>query len=139
MPCRYDPTPAEIEAGRQRQAEATQEAKQKVERRVTASKKQVEELEAANNALSVRVDYLQDLIWRIDHSITVDGKYPDDVENEIVAVLTAQAEHRQADLDRIVRALAAAETIDYERLSKALMASPDVPLEPQLGFDPDSI
>lgn len=143
MPCRVDPTPQEIEASRiareKRLTEPLEKEVEKTTRRVSAAQKEINNLTDANNALSVRVDYLQDLIWRMDNSLTVEGQYSDDVEEEIVAVLERQTQHRQADIDRLVRTLSAAKTIDYAKLSKVLAADITKPLEPQLGFDPDEI
>lgn len=139
MPCRVDPTPEEIAQAAKRRAEAAaapaKKEAEKANRRLTASSKQIEALETANNALSVRVDYLQDLVWRMDKADTT-AAY-NKLKPEINAVLEAQEKHRQADLDRLVRVLSASEPIDYEKLRKVLAADTSKPLEPQLGFNPD--
>lgn len=150
MPCRVDPTPEEIEASRKaresRQTAERQQTEAKAQRRISAAEKaaqkateamqtKVDELTDANNALSVRVDYLQDLIWRMENH---DEREPFPTA-EVHAVLDRQIEHRKADLDRLIRTLTDAEDIDYDRLRKVLDADPYLPLESQLGFDPDSI
>lgn len=147
MPCRVDPTPQEIEASRKaretRQTAERQQTEAKAQRRITAAEKaaqkateamqkQVDELTDANNALSVRVDYLQDLIWKMHEGAPTES-------GEVEAVLERQVEHRKADLDRLIRTLTDTEDIDYDRLRNVLDADPTRPLEPQLGFDPDSI
>jgi len=146
MPCTYDPTPAEIAAAEKARAEREKAPLRKqveqADRRLTASQKEINELKAANNALSVRVDYLQDLIWRIrwnEENILANDAEFYDVEDDIDAVLALQTAHRQSDLDRLVRTLASEKTIDYDRLNKVLAADPSRPLQEQLGFDPDSI
>lgn len=142
MPCRYDPTPDELfkaaQARAERDAAPAKKEAEKATRRVTAAQKEINALTDANNALSVRVDYLQDLIFRMDDAVAEDGMY-DILGFEIAAVLQAQEEHRQSDLDRLVRTISAQKTIDYDKLTKVLQADTSQPLEPQLGFDPDSI
>jgi hypothetical protein len=53
------------------------------------------------------------------------------------AIEKRQVEHRIEDLKRLARV--AIDKWDMELLQKVVGASPNFPLEPQLGFDPDSM
>jgi hypothetical protein len=46
-----------------------------------------------------------------------------------------QIEHRKEDLKRLKKTFMKSK--DAERLGKVMLADPKLPLEPQLGFDPD--
>lgn len=83
--------------------------------------------------MSVDIDYLRDLIYRMFWS----GGSWDYLSEEIEAVLDKQTKHRQDDLDRLTVVFAKDVKTHRERLMKVLFADPTEPLEPQLGFNPD--
>ena len=56
--------------------------------------------------------------------------------DELAAITRDQIAHRRADLDRLLKVFGA--TANRAMLTTVLAADPALPLEPQLGFDPDS-
>jgi len=65
---------------------------------------------------------------------------------ELRMVKRNQTAHRKEDLDRLEKTLREAITKGatdsgnvYEMLGRVVVADPSQPLEPQLGFDPDSL
>jgi hypothetical protein len=56
-------------------------------------------------------------------------------KNILDMVLADQIEHRKEDLKRLKKTFMKSK--DAERLGKVMLANPKLPLEPQLGFDPD--
>lgn len=141
MPCRYDPTPEEIERSfrnaQDREAEKTAKAEEKVTKAMTKAQKDAQTI----NVLSVQLDYTRDLLWRVMEATSdyVETNYPD-LNAEVQKVLKTQEKHRQDDLDRLVKTLGKNPTKkNKDLLLKVLSADITKPLEPQLGFDPDSI
>lgn len=117
MPCYYEPTPTEI-----RKSE---------DRRVAAIKKPLEKdiakLQNINNVLSVKLDRLhEDIIKYFEGWL--------DVPNFVKQVREDQIKHRQDDLDRL---LASGTIKDPDTIRRVALADPNLPLEPQLGFNPD--
>lgn len=136
MPCRVDPTPEELEASRKKREEDAKAARSlpKTQQELNALKTQV-------NWLSVQLDYTRDLLWRVwNTSVDTLGVWPADIAAEVTEVLEKQEDHRQADLDRLITTLGKNPTQKNKALlKKVLEADPSKPLEPQLGFDPDSL
>lgn len=124
-----EPTPAELARGR--------------ESDLVAVKAELDRLTAEN-------DRLRELVLRL-----VDGEPV--TKQELEWVRREQAAHRKEDLVRLDRALRdiiatnkdgwvdmpsgrrMALSSAYERLGRVVAADASKPLEPQLGFDPDSI
>lgn len=136
MPCRVDPTPQEIEASRKQREDNAVKA-----RRVTKAESEVQRLETQINWLSVQLDYTRDLVYRIWNTKPDEwGIVPAELSREVTETLVIQEKHRQADLNRLITALGKNPTKKNKiLLKKVLEADPSKPLEPQLGFDPDSI
>lgn len=137
MPCRVDPTPGEIEAGIKRVKDNAAKAEKlpKVETALQKANAQI-------NYLSVQLDYTRDLVYRIWNTSPDEqlGFYPADLAQEVTETLKIQEKHRQADLDRLITTLGKNPTKKNKGLlKKVLEADPSTPLEPQLGFYPDSI
>lgn len=112
MPCTYIESESEIKARQEKRWEALVAAKDRV-----------------LTALTHDNDVLREQIIRL-----VDGGRLSD--DEILGIRNAQTAHRCEDLKRLRDACVMAD--DWERLRKVLNADPSKPLEPQLGFDPDS-
>lgn len=136
MPCRVDPTPQEIDAANKKREDNAAKA-----RRVTKAESEVQRLETQINWLSVQLDYTRDLVYRMWNTEPDEmGVYPADLAREVTETLVIQEKHRQADLNRLITALGKNPTQKNKSLlKKVLEADPSKPLEPQLGFDPDSI
>lgn len=136
MPCRVDPTPEEIEAGRERRARDAEAGRTlpKTQQKLNAAESQI-------NWLSVQLDYTRDLVYRMWNTSPDElGVYPTALAAEVEEVLKTQEKHRQADLDRLIKTLGKNPTKkNKDLLKKVLEADITKPLEPQLGFDPDSI
>jgi len=143
MPCRVDPTPEEIARSLVNQratidrAKRTEEAEAKVTKAQTKAQKDAETI----NALSVALDYTRDLLWRVWNINSEEVEFSDSkLASEVRTALITQQKHRQADLDRLIQTLGKNPTKkNKELLLKVLSADISKPLEPQLGFDPDSI
>lgn len=116
MPCRYDPSPAEIAASH---ADATRRQDAK-ERKL---KKDLDRLTHEGDMLREAIIALVD-----------EGTPPSPDVMELIA--EKQIEHRKEDLKRLEKTFR--EKKDAERLGKTMLADPQFPLEPQLGFDPDA-
>ena len=114
MPCNsdyMDPTPAERE---------------------TKIRKEMDKLTREN-------DLLREMVINLDQG----GKL---TATELRMVKRNQTAHRKEDLDRLEKTLREAITKGatdsgnvYEMLGRVVVADPSQPLEPQLGFDPDSL
>lgn len=138
MPCRVDPTPAEIEAGRQ--AALNRELA-----------KVVEPLQKRNDKLTHENDQLREIILRIADKDSMPAELWNQIKKD-------QVEHRKEDLSRLAKTfnekLAALYRgkkfqIDnqgwrdqrdslFNFIQLVEKADPEHPLEPQLGFDPDA-
>jgi len=121
MPCRYDPTPEEIRAS------------EKV--RSDSYRKKLDKLTAENDTLR---EALLALTEKRDYVVP---------ESTMKIIKADQIKHRKADLKRLEKSLRAdlALTTDFAReqtiqrmIGAVVTANPELPLEPQLGFDPDS-
>jgi hypothetical protein len=113
MPCRVDGPFSESEVAGMRQADRVKHDK----------------LKATADRLQHENDILRELLLRV-----VDGGYQPD-EKEMAIVNKEQVKHRKQDLARLKKAFT--KSRDAERLGKVMLADPNKPLEPQLGFDPD--
>jgi hypothetical protein len=119
MPCRYDPTPSEIEASRV----AASERQKTKERRL---RKDLDKLTADNDRLRETVVELVNRFPEVE----------DFVGAEVFALIEKdQIEHRKADLARLQRVFTANK--DATRLGIVMLADPTKALDPQLGFSPD--
>jgi hypothetical protein len=93
----------------------------------------------AVNRLTAENNRLRELVLRL-----VDGETI--TKQELARIAKDQTAHRKEDLARLERTLreaiikgATESSNAYEMLGRVVMADPSQPLEPQLGFDPDSI
>lgn len=109
MPCRYDPTPAEIAAPWKEKAESY---KKKLDKLVPEA------------------DMLRELVIAF-----ASGETPSLPKSVLNAIEKRQIEHRKADLERLEKTFI--EKKDHELLKLVWAADARRPLEPQLGFDPD--
>jgi len=112
MPCTYIESESEVKARNEKHWEALVVAKDRV-----------------LTALTHDNDILREQIIRVLDG----GSLTDD---EVLGIRNAQTAHRHEDIRRLRQVFATAQ--DWERLQKVLNADPTRPLEPQLGFDPDS-
>ncbi len=142
MPCRVDPTPEEIEARNRRyidnaeKAKRTDKAEDEVKKAQTRGQKDAEQI----NFLSVQLDYTRDLLWRIWNETEISTPVDSELAEEVSKTLKIQEKHRKADLDRLIKTLSKNPTEkNKQRLRLVLDADVSKPLEPQLGFDPDSL
>lgn len=139
MPCRYEPTEEEIarsfKNAQEREAAKTAKAEEKVVKAQTKAQKDAELI----NFLSVQLDYTRDLLWRVWNETEISEPVESGLASEVAEILKIQEKHRQADLDRLVKELSKAPQKNRKRLLAVLTADISKPLEPQLGFDPDSI
>lgn len=124
MPCRYDPTQAEIDAARAAE----------LDRAIAPIRADLDRLTHEN-------DMLRELVLTSVHK-----QKPVQIENGLLAtIVERQIAHRKEDLNRLEETLAerVRETSGAERkqaaidLTAVLVADPHFPLAEQLGFDPD--
>jgi hypothetical protein len=81
--------------------------------------------------LTVEADQLRELVIAF-----VEGDTPEVPQKLLNLIKRRQTAHRKEDLERLEKTFIASK--DTERLAKVWAASPKRPLEPQLGFNPDS-
>lgn len=143
MPCRVDPTPAEIEAGRQ--AALNRELA-----------KVVEPLQERNDKLTHENDQLREALLTV---IAYEPKAETWIGKDVAKKIQQdQVEHRKEDLSRLAKtfneklaALYRGKNFQIDNqgwrdrrdslfnfIQLVEKANPEHPLEPQLGFDPDS-
>jgi len=140
MPCRVEPTEAELEASRQARTNSE-------------IAKVVKPLKKRNDELTHENDQLREVVLKMVKNFQPSE---DVISRELLEQITLnQVEHRKEDLRRLdkyftkyledsvkTQGLAhALQTQDFKdvfaRLEKVMAADPEKPLEPQLGFDPD--
>lgn len=114
MPCRYDPSPAEIEAANNARDEKL----------IKPFRKKLDRLTHENDMLREIV-----IAWRDGNGIS------DKLEEFVDTLEDTQIAHRKEDLARLRETFK--QSGDFERFEKVVLADPERPLEDQLGFDPD--
>lgn len=83
------------------------------------------------NKLTLENDILRDVI------LDIADTNPELIPAKILKMVEAeQIKHRKEDLKRLEKTFR--KTKDAERLGKVMLADPNKPLEPQLGFNPDT-
>lgn len=110
MPCRYDPTPEEIRASKEKREQLYKE-----------------KLDTLTHERDVAYEHI--LRFSLDpQNYEIDREY-------LNKISVSQVAHRKEDLARLEEVFRS--TKDYYNLGRVVAADPTKPLEEQLGFDPD--
>ena len=99
-------------------------------RRSSGSNEQLDKYKQMADDLTHENDMLREAILKAHET------NPELFDKKIVGIVAFdQVKHRKEDLRRLKKTFIKSK--DAERLGKVMLADPKLPLEPQLGFDPD--